>query len=1098
MNKYILAFVLILCAGAVHADALQSPQRAEAAPKTVAVLDFRNVGPSVELEPLRKALARMLTTDLSAYGQIEVVARERVDRMITETQLGESGLVDGQTAQRAGRAMDADYLVQGAFAGSADRIRVHGEVFDVAAGQVIGTADQSGKADDVIEVEGKLLNAVTAALKLDKPSTRAKTQSSGKSQTLAILYLQNLSPDAKLDPMEIGFTDTLITYLQDRTGISVVEREQLDKVLDELGLERSALAENGQSAKIGQMLGAQVLVLGSYLVARNSIRFDVHLVAADTGVLLHAVTAHGPTDDPDGPLRSLADKVADSLTAMRPTSKADETHDKTSAESRLHYSRAVAFEKKQRFEEARDEFERCVYLDPRNLEARARLGKLCSGETAVKWLEPIVLTERDYLERFGNTLAFAYESCGKPELGLTVLKRMFDDANLPGDQRVDIALQIARGCEGQNLYFETEHWYKEALQTTGSIDLTGTEWEQAYGTYSCLIRRASIRQYLACLYDKHGDLKRAIAQNEDMLTEVPRGDEGEFSRFTDDSIVYLGKRYEEQRDYKRAEMTVRQAVSRFANTGQASLAKYWLARVAAITGHDREAVGLFESSAQDSPEMRNAPEALLDAAALLNRIGDRKRASELVRRVALSYGTRDKDESYGPNVGLLRALPAASDSEHVLPVLLDESGDQSDSNSSLLALRSMLIRAGDWVHVNRGPISQHLLAGYSILIISPNFWYGNYTQEEVESIRNFVAGGGGLLVFLSGSDRAHGTNYLRCGPLMSAFGAGIVRSVTPIDRGQTDVCTVIGIGRTPRVTGAGKVIEPHNYPVEIPVKLPFGAVIAKCGEIPAVAAFHYGLGRVILSGSSNDDVYDEELTGLFACGEALSKAPYLNAVVGWLHGEQDHTRDGLETAMRKVAIGDESSAARVLGKIASDGSVKPSAEEARLLLAYLLKEDGNLQTAAPEFQDLAASAKNPEVRALATLNAARIHAASGGQGIERALDECWKIWKDDQSNPWAAPALIEGGQWAYKAGDMVMAQQAFDTVMNAGEPSADKLKAMLWSALCREKRRDTAGAIRIYNAIEAEYPSYSFRIPAEGLTDDIRCYAHQRALELKP
>jgi len=88
----------------------------------IAVLDFRDLGPSVELEPLRRALARMLTTDLSAYAGVEVVARERVDRMIKETHLGESGLVGADTAQKAGRALAADYLVQGTFWGASDGV----------------------------------------------------------------------------------------------------------------------------------------------------------------------------------------------------------------------------------------------------------------------------------------------------------------------------------------------------------------------------------------------------------------------------------------------------------------------------------------------------------------------------------------------------------------------------------------------------------------------------------------------------------------------------------------------------------------------------------------------------------------------------------------------------------------------------------------------------------------------------------------------------------------------------------------------------------------------------------------------------------------
>jgi TolB-like protein len=365
-KRFLLLLIAIaLSGGPVSADPEQPSESAEPADaaKAIAVLDFRDLGPSVELEPLRRALARMLTTDLSAYRQVKVVARERVYRMITETHLGDSGLVGADSAQRAGRALAADYLVQATFAGSAAGIRVQAEVFDVAAGRVIATAEVSGQPEGLLAMEGKLLAAVAGTLKLEAPGAAPAPQPGAKPVSLAVLYLQNLSADATLDPMEVGFTDMLSTYLQDRKGLALVEREQLHRVLQELGLQQSALAESAPQPKLGQLLGAQVMLLGSFVVVGDSIRFDAHLVAADTGVMLHAVSAQGSVGDLQPVLETLADRAATALAAQPRSEPRPERRGKTSVEAMLHYSRGVAlmYSDDRR---ALEEFERCLYLDP--------------------------------------------------------------------------------------------------------------------------------------------------------------------------------------------------------------------------------------------------------------------------------------------------------------------------------------------------------------------------------------------------------------------------------------------------------------------------------------------------------------------------------------------------------------------------------------------------------------------------------------------------------------------------------------------------------------------------------------------------------------
>ena len=91
---------------------------------SVAVLDFVNTGPSVELSPLRNALAEMLTARLGQYGRVDAVEGRTVNQFLSETKLSSTGLIDQTTVQQAGQGLTADYLLSGTFSGDNGKITV--------------------------------------------------------------------------------------------------------------------------------------------------------------------------------------------------------------------------------------------------------------------------------------------------------------------------------------------------------------------------------------------------------------------------------------------------------------------------------------------------------------------------------------------------------------------------------------------------------------------------------------------------------------------------------------------------------------------------------------------------------------------------------------------------------------------------------------------------------------------------------------------------------------------------------------------------------------------------------------------------------------
>jgi tetratricopeptide (TPR) repeat protein len=82
---------------------------------SIAVLNFQHLGGASELAPLSRGLADMVITDLSQVRALTVVERSRMQALLNEMGLGQSGLVDEGTAPRVANLLGAKTVLQGSF-----------------------------------------------------------------------------------------------------------------------------------------------------------------------------------------------------------------------------------------------------------------------------------------------------------------------------------------------------------------------------------------------------------------------------------------------------------------------------------------------------------------------------------------------------------------------------------------------------------------------------------------------------------------------------------------------------------------------------------------------------------------------------------------------------------------------------------------------------------------------------------------------------------------------------------------------------------------------------------------------------------------------
>ena len=227
--------------------------------------------------------------------------------------------------------------------------------------------------------------------------------------TLAVLYFQNQG-NPQLEPLKVGLAQMMITDLQVTGSVDVVERAQLQSILDELELGHSGVVDKKTAAKVGELLGARYIVMGGYFELAGTLRIDARLVEVETGKIVHAHGVNGTTAD----FLTLEKALANDLNAHLGGTKAEATnpkadpktdskadpkgsgtrgggaeathdgggetklakHDGDTVQAALSYSEGLIFLDKKETARAREAFEKAVAEDPALEDAKAQLAAL--------------------------------------------------------------------------------------------------------------------------------------------------------------------------------------------------------------------------------------------------------------------------------------------------------------------------------------------------------------------------------------------------------------------------------------------------------------------------------------------------------------------------------------------------------------------------------------------------------------------------------------------------------------------------------------------------------------------------------------------------
>jgi serine/threonine-protein kinase len=135
-----------------------------AASPAVAVMGFANITGNADDDWLGTGIAETVTADLKAVEGLSVIARERIHEVLRRL-AGDAAGADEALAVRAGRQLDARWVLTGAYQRLGASIRVTARLVEVETAAIVRTVKIDGRLDEIFTLQDRLVAELSAGLR---------------------------------------------------------------------------------------------------------------------------------------------------------------------------------------------------------------------------------------------------------------------------------------------------------------------------------------------------------------------------------------------------------------------------------------------------------------------------------------------------------------------------------------------------------------------------------------------------------------------------------------------------------------------------------------------------------------------------------------------------------------------------------------------------------------------------------------------------------------------------------------------------------------------------------------------------------------------
>ncbi len=179
------------------------------------------------------------------------------------------------------------------------------------------------------------------------------------------------------EALQRGIPAMLISELSRNPGARLVERSETQRLLDEQSLAEAGRVDAATAAKIGKLVGARYMIMGTFLDYYGNFRLDARIVDVETGEILNVVKA-GPNDRQQ--LFEMVQRLANDImkNTNLPALPVSVSSRAVPTEALTYYSRALLYHDRGNAAKAVEFYERALQIFPDYTEAKEGLRRIRS------------------------------------------------------------------------------------------------------------------------------------------------------------------------------------------------------------------------------------------------------------------------------------------------------------------------------------------------------------------------------------------------------------------------------------------------------------------------------------------------------------------------------------------------------------------------------------------------------------------------------------------------------------------------------------------------------------------------------------------------
>ncbi|MGH7531509.1 MAG: CsgG/HfaB family protein [Gemmatimonadales bacterium] len=183
------------------------------------------------------------------------------------------------------------------------------------------------------------------------------------------------------EALERGIAGMMISELSANPAARVVEREAVQQLLAEQNLGAEGRIDPQTAARVGKLVGARYVVLGTFIDFYGDFRVDVRLVNTETSEIIKTESERMQRDHLFDIIRSVAVRLMKdaNLPALQRQASEQRQSRQVPTEALTYYSRALLYQDRGQKERAVEMFNRALAIFPDYTEAQEGLQRVQSS-----------------------------------------------------------------------------------------------------------------------------------------------------------------------------------------------------------------------------------------------------------------------------------------------------------------------------------------------------------------------------------------------------------------------------------------------------------------------------------------------------------------------------------------------------------------------------------------------------------------------------------------------------------------------------------------------------------------------------------------------